>query len=183
MRLPKLSDEPKKIFLPTNVSCQFPNVELEVILSNDSAVGSSQPTERKTKNLRNIGLDDKTDLEKFDEANSSRRISKSSEATRSEQKEGTLARKNLIFEEKFTSTEKENIKRKIQENPFINYNYFEVKQRSSIENFIIGLSIRRKYTLRDGMMLEEIFTQEDFDELFIRPLKKTKLTEQTLVMN
>jgi hypothetical protein len=52
-------------------------------------VGSGQPTERKTKNLGNIGLDNKTDLGKVDEENSSRRISEGSEATSSEQNEGT----------------------------------------------------------------------------------------------
>jgi hypothetical protein len=86
-RSTKSSDELKKIFLSTNVSCQFPNVELEVILSNDSAVGSSSPTEKKkTKTFRNIWLNDKTDLKKFKEENSSRRISEGSEATSSEQK-------------------------------------------------------------------------------------------------
>jgi hypothetical protein len=46
-RSTKPSEELKKIFLPTNVTCQFPSVKLEVVLSNDNAVGSGQPTEKK----------------------------------------------------------------------------------------------------------------------------------------
>jgi hypothetical protein len=43
----------------------------EVVSLNDSAVESGQPTERKIKNLLNIGPDIETDLREFDEENSS----------------------------------------------------------------------------------------------------------------
>jgi hypothetical protein len=69
--------------LSTGVSFQFLGRIIEVIDLYDSAVESGQPTERKTKNLGNIGLDIETDLREF-EKNPSRRISEGLEATTSE---------------------------------------------------------------------------------------------------
>jgi hypothetical protein len=58
-------------------------------------VGSGQPTERKTKNFGNIGLDIEIDLREIDKENSSRRISNDSGSTTPEQ-HGTLARNNCL---------------------------------------------------------------------------------------
>jgi hypothetical protein len=80
--------------ISTEVSIQHLRRKLEVVVLNDSAVGSGQPTERKTKNLGNIGLDIKTDLRVIEKENPSRRISEGLEATRSEQQHGTSARNN-----------------------------------------------------------------------------------------
>jgi hypothetical protein len=60
--------------LSTGVSIQYLERKLEVAFLNDSAVGSGQPTERKTKNLGSIGLDIKTDLRVIEKENTSRRI-------------------------------------------------------------------------------------------------------------
>jgi hypothetical protein len=81
---------------------------LEVVSLNDSAVGSGQPKERKTKNLGNIGLDIETDLREIEEENPSRRIIEGLEATSFEQKLGTLARN--MFE---MLLELENLERKL----------------------------------------------------------------------
>jgi hypothetical protein len=61
--------------LSTGVSFQYLGCEAEDVSLNDSAVGSGQPTERKTKNLGNIGLDIETDWREFEKENTSRRIS------------------------------------------------------------------------------------------------------------
>jgi hypothetical protein len=50
------------ITLSTGVSFQFLRRIIEVVSLYDSTVGSGQTTERKTKNIGNIGLDIKTDL-------------------------------------------------------------------------------------------------------------------------
>jgi hypothetical protein len=63
------------MFLPTVASYQFMRRFLEVLSLNDSAVGSGQSTEIKTKNIGNIGLYIEIDLMEFDKDNSSRRIS------------------------------------------------------------------------------------------------------------
>jgi hypothetical protein len=63
------------ISLSTGVSFQFLGSEAEDVSLNDSVVGLGQPTERKTKNLWNIGLDIETVLREFEEENPSRRIS------------------------------------------------------------------------------------------------------------
>jgi hypothetical protein len=55
-------------------------------------VRSGQPTERKTKNLGNIGLDIETDLREIEEQNPSRMISEGLEATTSKQQQGPSAR-------------------------------------------------------------------------------------------
>jgi hypothetical protein len=52
--------------LSTGVSIQFLGRNLEDVSLNDSAVGSGQSTERKTKNLENIGLDIETDLKEIE---------------------------------------------------------------------------------------------------------------------
>jgi hypothetical protein len=63
------------ISLSTGVSIQFLGRKLEVVSLNNSAVGSGQPAERKTKILGNIGLDIATDLREIEKQNTSRRIS------------------------------------------------------------------------------------------------------------
>jgi hypothetical protein len=78
--------------LSPGVSIQYLGRKLEVVFLNDSAVESGQPTERKTKNLGNIGLDIKTDLRVIEKENPSGIISEGSEATTSEQQHGTSAR-------------------------------------------------------------------------------------------
>jgi hypothetical protein len=80
--------------LSTGVSFQFLGRKLEVVSLYDSAVGLGQPTERKTKNLGNIGLDIETDLREIEKQNPSQRISEGLEATTSEQQHGTSARNN-----------------------------------------------------------------------------------------
>jgi hypothetical protein len=50
------------LLFSTDASFQFLRRNLEVVFLNDSAMWSGQPAEIKTKNLRNIGLDIKTDL-------------------------------------------------------------------------------------------------------------------------
>jgi hypothetical protein len=69
------------MFLSTDASYQFMRRFLEVVSLNDSAVGSGQPTEIKTKNIGNIGLYIEIDLMEFDKNNSSRRISEDLKAT------------------------------------------------------------------------------------------------------
>jgi hypothetical protein len=64
-----------------DVSFRFLGRNLEVVFLHDSAVGSGQPIERKTKNLGNIGIDIKTDLREFDKQSSSRRTSEGLRAT------------------------------------------------------------------------------------------------------
>jgi hypothetical protein len=86
-------------------------------------VGSGQPTEIKTKNLGNIGLDIETDLRDLDKENSYRRIREGSGVTTPEQQQGSLARKNIVFEGNFIEEEKQFIKRKIYLNQFENKNY------------------------------------------------------------
>jgi hypothetical protein len=56
------------------VSFRYLGIELEVVFFHDSHVGSGKHTERKTKNLGNIGLDIKADLREFDEENPSRKL-------------------------------------------------------------------------------------------------------------
>jgi hypothetical protein len=73
------------ITLSTGVSFQFLGRKIEVVSLHDSAVGSGQSTERKIKNLGNIGLDYEIDLREYEKENSSRRISKGLEAILSEQ--------------------------------------------------------------------------------------------------
>jgi hypothetical protein len=73
------------ISLSTEVSIQFLGRKLEIVSLNDSAVGSGQHTERKTKNLGNIGIDIETDLREIEKENPSQRISEGLEATTSEQ--------------------------------------------------------------------------------------------------
>jgi hypothetical protein len=87
------SQEKRKIFLPTNVSFRFLG-SMRVVSMHDSAVGSGQPTERKTKNLGNLGLDIKEDLKEFDKENSSRKIREGLMATTIEQQQGSLTRKS-----------------------------------------------------------------------------------------
>jgi hypothetical protein len=93
-----LHDHPSYKFLSTDVSYRFLVRKLEVASLNDIAVRSGQHTERKTKNLGNIGLDIETDLREFDKENSSRRISEGLRATALEQQPETLARKCKVNE-------------------------------------------------------------------------------------
>jgi hypothetical protein len=93
--IPDAIIQSSKLFLKslsTGVSIQYLGRKLEVVLINDSAVGSGQPTERKTKNLGNIGLDIKTDLRVIEKENPSRRINESLEATTAKQEHRTSAR-------------------------------------------------------------------------------------------
>jgi hypothetical protein len=69
------SQEVLIIFLPTDASFRNLGRVIEVVFLNDSAVGSGQPTEIKTKNLGNMGLNIENDLRDFDKENSSRRMS------------------------------------------------------------------------------------------------------------
>jgi hypothetical protein len=80
------------ITLSTGVSFQILGRQIEVVSLHDSAVGSGQATERKTKNLGNIRLDIETDLREFEKENPSRRINEGLEITSSEQQQGTSAR-------------------------------------------------------------------------------------------
>jgi hypothetical protein len=52
--------------LSTGVSFQFLGRKFTVVSLHDSPVGSGQPTEIKTKNLGNIGLDIETDWREFE---------------------------------------------------------------------------------------------------------------------
>jgi hypothetical protein len=88
--------------LSPGVSFQFLGRKIEVVILHDSAVGSGQPTEGKTKNLGNIGLDIETDLRDSEEKNSSGRISEGPGATSPGQQQGSLARENVIFVRYFT---------------------------------------------------------------------------------
>jgi uncharacterized FlaG/YvyC family protein len=112
--------------LSTGVSIQFLGRKKEVVSLHDSAVGTGQPIERKTKNLGNIGLDIETDLREFEKENTSRRISESLEATSSEQQQGTSARNVKLIHEQLIkligSMEEEiqNLSTNIQFKPFSN---------------------------------------------------------------
>jgi hypothetical protein len=88
-------------------------------------VGSGQPTEKKT------------DLREFEEKNSSRRISEGSGATTPEQQQGSLARKNLIFEGYFTDEEKKILREKINNNQFDDDN-FQYRTINSIHKNLIN---------------------------------------------
>jgi hypothetical protein len=91
------TQEKQNKFLPTDASFRILGRNKEVVSLHDSAVGSGQPTEIKTKNLGNLRLDIETDLKDFEEENSSRRIRESPGATTPEQQQGSLARKNYYF--------------------------------------------------------------------------------------
>jgi disulfide oxidoreductase YuzD len=60
-------EEKQNKFLPTDASFRILERYKEVVSINDNAVGSCKPTEKKTKNLGNIGLDIETDLRDFEE--------------------------------------------------------------------------------------------------------------------
>jgi hypothetical protein len=107
------TQEKQNTFLPTDASFRILGRKLEVVSLHESAVGSGQPTEIKTKNLGNLGLDIETDLRDFEEENSSGRISEAPGATTPEQQQGSLARKNVIFEGYFTEEEKKILKQQI----------------------------------------------------------------------
>jgi hypothetical protein len=134
-------------FLPTDASFRILGSYKEVVSINDSAVGSGQPTEKKTKNLGNIQLDIETDLRDFEEKNSSRRISKGSGATSLGQQQGSLARKNVNFVGYFTEKEKQLLRDKINANQFdeeiflykpINFDMKNSNNSQKVQNFKIS---------------------------------------------
>jgi hypothetical protein len=88
------------IYCSADVSFRFLGRKLEVVFLHDSAVGSGQSTERKTKNLGNIGLDIKTDLREFGKQSSSRRTSEGLRATTLKQYKGT-SNNNPIMSKQF----------------------------------------------------------------------------------
>jgi hypothetical protein len=131
-------------------------------------VGSSQPTEIKTKNLENLGLDKETDLRDFEKENSSRRISEGPGATTPEQQQGILARKNIIFEGYFTNEEKKKLKEKINKNQFDNEKFLYkpinfINKNSINDQEVQNFRIRRRVKLMGGMFEERFDLEEQFD--------------------
>jgi hypothetical protein len=88
-----MNDLEAKVFLLkyclNHMSFRFLGSVLEVVFLHDGAVGSGQPTERKTENLGNIGLDIQIDFKEFDKQSSSRKTSEGLRTTTLEQHKGT----------------------------------------------------------------------------------------------
>jgi hypothetical protein len=133
------TQEKQNKFLPTDASFRILGRLLEVVSLIDSAVGSGQPTEKKTKKFGNIGLDIETDLRDFEEEKSSLRISESSGAMPPEQQQGSLARKNVIFGGYFTEKEK-------QYKPIISNNK-DLKILQETQNFKVSRKIKLNFIL------------------------------------
>jgi hypothetical protein len=162
------AQEKQNKFLPTDASFRILGRYKEVVSINDSAVGSGQPTEKKTKNLGNLGLDIETDLRDFEEKNSSRRISEGSGATTPEHQQGSLTRKNVIFVGYFTEEEKKTLKEKINNNQFDDDNFLYkpinlINKNSIYSQEVQNFKVSRRIKLMGGMFEERIEFEEQFD--------------------
>jgi hypothetical protein len=129
-------------------------------------MGSGEHTEKKTKNLGNIGLDIETDLRDFEKKNSSRRISEGSGATSPGQQQGSLARKNVIFVVYFTEKEKETLREKINNNQFDEdiflYKPIKFIKKNSINSQEVqNFKVSRRVKLMEECLKKELISKNN----------------------